>query len=95
MTESTGIGIIGGIAGVLLGLGGVWLFTHVGIDWSKFANMDMASFGIPVVGKLYGVWNPMAFVNIFLFSVIVTMLSSILPARWAAVKDPVKSIYHR
>ncbi len=95
VTESTGIGIVGGIAGVIMGFGGVWLFTHFGIDWSKFANMDMASFGIPVVGKLYGVWNPMAFVNIFLFGVIVSLFSSILPARWAAKKDPVKSIYHR
>lgn len=95
VAESAGIGIIGGIAGVIMGFAGVWLFTHVGVDWSKLANMDMAAFGIPVVGNLFGVWNPMAFINIFFFGIIVSLLSSILPARWAAKKDPVKSIYHR
>ncbi|NLM36844.1 MAG: ABC transporter permease, partial [Firmicutes bacterium] len=54
--ESTGIGILGGICGVLLGLVGVGLFTVVGLDFSTV--IDMAPFGIPVVGKIYGVWNP-------------------------------------
>jgi putative ABC transport system permease protein len=91
--ESTGIGILGGICGLLLGLAGVGLFTIVGVDFS--AIIDMTPYGIPVVGKIYGVWNPASFVTVFAFGVIVSLFASILPAYWAADKDPVKAIYSR
>ena len=54
----------------------------------------MASFGLPVLGKIYAVWNPIAFIEVFAFGVLVSLLASILPAYWAADKDPVESIYH-
>lgn len=92
--ESTGIGIIGGIIGVIFGVIGVELFSRYGIDWSALAGVDMSSFGIPVLGKMYGVWNLKAFILVFSFGVIVSFLVSILPAYWAASKDPVRSIYH-
>lgn len=93
--ESTGIGILGGIMGVILGVIGVWLFTIYGIDFGALFGLNMASYGIPILGKLYGVWNPDAFLMVFSFGIIVSLLSSILPAYWAASKDPVKAIYHR
>lgn len=91
--ESTGIGLLGGICGVLFGLIGVGLFTVIGLDFSIL--IDMAPFGIPVIGKIYGVWNPSSFITVFAFGVIVSLLSSILPAYWAADKDPIKAIYPR
>jgi len=91
--ESTGIGVLGGILGVLLGLAGVGVFTVVGLDFSGI--IDMAPYGIPVVGTIYGVWNPFSFVTVFAFGVIVSLFSSILPAYWAADKDPIKAIYPR
>lgn len=93
--ESTGIGIIGGIFGVLMGIGGVWLMAKYGVDFAGLAGMDMASFGLPILGKIYGVWNPAGFAWVFLFVVIVSFLAGTLPAYWAANKDPVKTIYHR
>lgn len=95
--ESTGIGILGGIMGLMLGAIGVWVFANYGIDWSVIVgnNVDISSFGIPVIGKMYGTWNLKAFIFVFSFGVIVSLLSSILPAYWAASKDPVKAIYHR
>ena len=94
--ESTGIGILGGVIGLLLGAVGVWIFTIYGVDWGALVGMeDMASFGIPVIGKMYGVWNPKAFIIVFFFGVITSLLASILPAYWAASKDPVKAIYYR
>ncbi len=94
--ESTGIGILGGIVGLILGAFGVWIFTIYGIDFGTImgSNIEMASFGIPVIGKMYGVWNPESFLLVFSFGVIVSFLSSILPAYWAASKDPVEAIYH-
>ncbi|MFO8061516.1 MAG: FtsX-like permease family protein [bacterium] len=93
--ESTGIGLLGGVIGLMLGFVGTLLLVNIGLDWSAMLNMDMTQYGIPVIGTLYGSWNPRAFIQVFLFGVIVSMLSSILPAWWAASKDPVKSIYHR
>ncbi|HHT48764.1 MAG TPA: ABC transporter permease [Firmicutes bacterium] len=93
--ESTGIGMIGGILGVLMGVGGVWPMVKYGVDFAGLVSMDLASFGLPILGRLYGVWNPAGFAWVFLFVVIVSSLSSILPAYWAANKDPVKTIYHR
>ena len=93
--ESAGIGILGGLIGVILGAIGVWLFNIYGLDFDAWMNVDMASFGIPVIGKMYGVWNPQAFVMVFSFGVLVSLLASIFPAYWAADKDPVKAINHR
>ena len=93
--ESTGIGILGGIIGVMIGVFGVGLFARYGLDLGALTGINISSFGIPVLGKMYGVWNLEAFLFVFTFGVIVSLLSSILPAYWAAVKDPVKAIYHR
>ncbi len=93
--ESTGIGILGGIIGIILGSIGVWFLVNYGIDFTGLVGVDMSSFGIPVLGKFYGVWNPSAFIMVFSFGVIVSVIASILPAYWAASKDPVKAIYHR
>ncbi len=93
--ESTGIGIMGGIIGVILGVLSVGLFARYGIDYSGLTGINMATFGIPILGKIYGIWNLEAFLFVFIFGVIVSLLSSILPAYWAAAKDPIKAIYHR
>ena len=68
--ESTGIGIIGGVAGLLWnrrrlvdGEHGLW----------RLVGMDMASFGLPIIGKLYGVWNPAAFIWVFTFVVLTSL----------------------
>lgn len=93
--ESTGIGILGGMIGMLMGLACVWLMVKYGLDFDSMFEMNMASFGLPILGKTYGVWNPAAFIRVFTFGVVVSCLASILPAYWAADKDPVKTIYHR
>jgi len=93
MVEATGIGIIGGLAGCLLGAIGVaWLIKY-GFDLS-YAG-DMTTYGIPILNKIYGVWNFSAFGFLFILGIIVALFSSIVPALWAARKDPVKAIYHR
>ncbi|MGI6557560.1 MAG: ABC transporter permease [Limnochordia bacterium] len=95
VTESVGIGVLGGLVGILLGLIGVGLLVRIGIDWSALMDIDMSSFGIPVLGKMYGVWNPAAFLMIFSFGIVVSLLASIVPAYWAAAKDPIEAIDYR
>ena len=93
MVEATGIGIIGGLAGCLLGAIGVGWLIKYGFDLS-YAG-DMTTYGIPILNKIYGVWNFSAFGFLFILGIIVALFSSIVPALWAARKDPVKAIYHR
>ena len=94
MVEATGIGILGGLAGCLLGTAGVGWIVKYGYDLGYIGG-DMSMYGIPVIDKVYGVWNVSSFVFIFFFGIVVALLSSIGPAYWAAHKDPVKAIYHR
>ncbi len=92
--EALGIGVIGSLIGCFLGGVSVAFFNHFGIALSAF-GMGEIDIGIPIIDKIYGGWNPGAFLFIALFGVVVAVLASILPARWAAGKDPVKAIYHR
>jgi putative ABC transport system permease protein len=87
MVEATGIGIIGGLIGCLLGA------IKYGFDISIIG--DASAYGIPILNKLYGTWNFSAFGFLFILGIIVALFSSIAPALWAAHKDPVKAIYHR
>ncbi|MFO7816042.1 MAG: FtsX-like permease family protein [Halanaerobiales bacterium] len=95
VAESTGIGIIGGILGCILGAISVFFFSRYGLDFSAFVDIDMSTFGVPIISKIYGVWNPVTFIYMFFFAVFGSMFASILPARWAAKKDPVQAIYKR
>jgi putative ABC transport system permease protein len=93
MVEATGIGILGGLAGCILGFLGVNWLVNNGFYLEFFG--DWSQYGIPIVDRIYGVWNYPAFGYIFIMGVFVALLSSIIPAYWAAHKDPVEAIYHR
>ena len=94
MVEATGLGIFGGLAGCLLGAVGVGWIVKYGYDLSYIGG-DMSLYGVPIIDKLYGVWNFSSFIFVFFFGIVVALFSSIGPAYWAAHKDPVKAIYHR
>ena len=94
MIEATGVGIIGGLAGCLLGAAGVGWMVKYGYDLSYIGG-DMSLYGIPIIDRIYGVWNLSSFVFIFFFGIVIALFSSIAPAYLAAHKDPVKAIYHR
>jgi len=94
MVEATGIGVLGGLTGCILGLVGVNWVVKNGISFG-FLGEDMSKYGIPILDRLYGVWNGSTFYYIFFLGIFVSILSSIIPAYWAAHKDPVEAIYHR
>ncbi len=93
--ESTWIGVIGGFFGVILGAISVYLMSIYGLNFEALMDMDMSKYGVPIISTIYGGWNPGTFVYMFFFAIFGSMLASILPARWAAKKDPVKAIYRR
>ena len=94
MVEATGIGILGGLAGCLLGYAGVSGLVKYGFSIAYIGG-DGSAYGIPILDRIYGAWNYPAFSFLFILGVVIAVLSSILPAYWAAKKDPVKAIYHR
>ncbi len=94
MVEATGIGILGGLTGCLLGYAGVSALVKYGFSIAYIGG-DGSEFGIPILDRIYGAWNYPAFSFLFILGVVIAVLSSILPAYWAAKKDPVKAIYHR
>ena len=94
MVEAIGLGVLGGLAGCILGYAGVWWITEIGYDLSYIGG-DMSSYGVPIIDKIYGAWNYSSFVFIFFFGIVVALLSSVVPAYWAAHKDPVEAIYNR
>jgi len=94
MVEAVGIGILGGLLGCLLGVIGVGWMIKFGYGLGYIGG-DGSAYGIPILDKIYGVWNFSAFVFLFFLVIVVALFSSIAPAWWAARKDPVKAIYHR
>ncbi|TCL76398.1 putative ABC transport system permease protein [Hydrogenispora ethanolica] len=86
--EAMGIGLMGGLAGVLLAvLANLYLVNH---GWD-FAKMYGGSMGLSV-GKLYGVWNWPVIFGAVCFGLLVAMAASLLPARKAAQADPAISL---
>lgn len=92
--EAAGIGLIGSSLGCLIGGIVNFFFTRYGVAMETIITED-TTYGIPILGRLYGNWNPSAFLFIFVFGIIVAIIASIPPAYWAARKDPIKAIYHR
>ncbi len=92
--EATGIGLIGSSLGCLIAGIVNYFFTRYGVAMDAIITED-TTYGIPILGRLYGSWNLNAFIFIFIFGIIVAMIASIPPAYWAARKDPIKAIYHR
>ena len=93
MLEAAGIGVIGGTLGMILAGISITLLRNFGIDMEAF--LDMEGLGLPFTGRLYGGWNFSSFPLIFIFIVVIALLASIVPAYWAAGKDPSDAIHHR
>jgi putative ABC transport system permease protein len=95
MVEATGIGMLGGLAGCLLGYLGVGWLVNSGLDFTALYGdwLDWSQYGVPILDTIYGVWNYSTFSYVFFLGVFVALLSSIIPAYWAAHKNPVEAIY--
>lgn len=98
MVEAASIGIIGGLLGCFFGFIGINWLVNNGLNFDiimgKGLQFDWAEYGVPILGRIYGVWNYSAFGYIFLLGVVVAITASVFPSYWAAKKDPVEAIYH-
>ncbi len=93
--EAAGIGFLGGLAGIVAGAGIVSYLARVGLDLTLFYGDNIDALGIPMLERLYGVWNFTAFLFIFIFVILLAFAASLIPSFWAARKDPIDAIYNR
>jgi len=79
--EAGGIGVIGGIAGLLMGSLLVWFIVNIGLDYSFILReMDV---GYRLSSIFRGIWRPQMFVLAFFVSVIFSMMVALIPTRQA------------
>ena len=93
LIEAGGIGAIGGLIGCALGAGVVYWLSNYGISMEAF--LDLEALGVPMGDHIYGAWTTSSFAMILVFVTLVAVAASVLPAYWAARKDPVEAIQHR
>jgi len=89
--EAAGIGILGGLLGVTLGAGAVYLLSTYGIN--IYAGME-GELDLPIsMAVIYGSWKPGTFIFVFFYSVIISFISGLIPAYWGAKKNPVDILH--
>ena len=91
LLEAGGIGLVGGLIGCAIGAIGIALFATYGLDMSYFLDVEALS-AFPLQGHLYGTWNVRSFVFILGIATVISLLSGLLPAHFAAKKDPIEAI---
>lgn len=91
--EAGGIGVLGGLMGCAISVPILYWLVETGISFEIF--FDLGAMGVPLGHTLTGVWNPSSFFLMVLFVMVVSILASIIPAFWAARKDPVAAIRYR
>ena len=91
--EAGGIGVVGALLGSFLG--GILNFFFVKYGFSLEGLWNPEALGLPLSGRLYGSWSLSSFSFIFIFVIIITVIASIIPAYWAARKDPADAIHHK
>jgi len=89
--EAAGIGVLGGLLGVILGAGAVYLLTSYGIN--IYAGME-GELDLPIsMAVIYGSWKPGTFIFVFIYSIVVSFISGLIPAYWGAKKEPVDILH--
>jgi ABC-type lipoprotein release transport system permease subunit len=76
--EAGGIGLIGTLAGIVIGLGVNWYMVNYGIDFSNL--MGQMDIGYRVTGVFRSAWHPQAYLGGFVFGVLAAMVFSFIPS---------------
>ncbi len=82
MLEGFYTGIVGSVFGFILSMLVTYLLVTKGIDYESMAKgMDLSQF--PISMMIYGVWNIPQMIAAGIFSIIVSTLAAVIPARKA------------
>ncbi len=83
--EAGAIGLIGALAGLVVGAAATWWLVNWGLDLSGlYGNVNI---GYRVTGIFRGAWNPGIMLTAVIFGVVASMLIALLPARRALKLD--------
>ncbi len=89
--EGAMIGLLGSIAGCLLGILLNIPFVKYGLNWG-FMMRDIGDIGYRVTGVSRGVWNLTLIVITFIFGIVISALTSIYPAWVASKMEPTEAL---
>jgi ABC-type lipoprotein release transport system permease subunit len=89
--EGTLIGLVGVIAGILMGLAFNGIFKAVGLDFTAFSGMT--SYTALITGKVYPSWGLEKVIVRGLLVAVIAALSALFPARVAAGQDPAQALH--
>lgn len=92
--EAACLGLLGSIIGCMLGLIGLLFFNNYGLSLAAMGFEDLGFFAFEGA-RLYGDINPSSFPLVIVIVVAAAVLASIIPAIWAARKDPASAIHHK
>jgi ABC-type lipoprotein release transport system permease subunit len=90
--EGAMIGVVGAVAGVVLGLMLNGALGKVGMDYSQFANV--ADYMALISGKVYPSLGLNNLLNRFLTVVIISTLAAWIPAREASRREPAEALHY-
>ena len=91
--EAGGIGLLGALAGIVLGALGNILLVEVGINYgSLLRNMDM---GYRIQSIIRGTWSIKSFIITFVSGIGLAMLVSLFPIRRALKMDIPTCLRHQ
>lgn len=92
LLEAAGIGLLGGLAGALLGAGVVAYMVEIGINFGGLIqDMDI---GYRVAQVMYGSWNPGTFGQAIVAGIVIAVATAIVPVR-RALRMPVVDALRR
>jgi len=88
LTEGTMLGLIGGVAGTLLGVGLNTLLAAHGMDFSAITSNS----GLPMDNIIRPGIHPLQILALFCMGVAISAVVAFFPSRTAALMDPIEAI---
>lgn len=90
--EGTLIGVVGAVAGVVLGLAFNLTFQQIGFDYSSYA--DLTEYMALITGKIYPTLGVENLVSRMLSVVVISTLAAWIPATEAARREPAEALHY-
>lgn len=90
--EGTLIGVVGAVAGVVLGLAFNLTFQQIGFDYSSYA--DLTEYMALITGKIYPTLGVENLVSRMMSVIVISTLAAWIPATEAARREPAEALHY-
>lgn len=89
LLEAAAMGLIGILAGLVIGMAGVAYLTNVGVS---IGDIGSAAGNIPIGSTMYGAFDPSGMVSLSFWTLLITLLAALYPAWYASRLEPVEAL---